>query len=139
MRLFHSFHGVVFGINVLLHLLFLSTYLILCLLLPLQVRADGHDIPSLLKAVLHLLPLDTYVDKPVALMDPVPNDKARGLKTPIWDEYRKIVDESEGKPINIELVERFAFYDRSKQAFAVVATGESALYGNIILKKGALP
>lgn len=103
-----------------------------------KVRADGHDIPSLLKAVLHLLPLDTYVDKPVALMDPVANDKARGLKTPIWEEYKKLVDEAEGKKIDIELVERFAFYDRSKQAFAVVATGESALYGNIILKKGAL-
>ena len=86
-----------------------------------------------------MLPLDTYVAQPVALMDPVPNDKARGLKTPIWDEYRKIVDDAEGKKINVELVERFAFYDRSKQAFAVVATGESALYGNIILKKGALP
>lgn len=116
-----------------------SLKLNLWFVLILQVRADGHDIPSLLKAVLHLFPLDTYVDTPVALMDPVPNDKARGLKTPIWDEYKKIVNESEGKTINVELVERFAFYDRAKQAFAVIATGESALYGNIILKKGALP
>ena len=108
-------------------------------LLNLQVRADGHDIPSLLKGVLQLLPLDTYVKEPVALMDPVPKDKAAGLKTPIWDEYKKIVNESEGKTINVELVERFAFYERAKTAFAVVATGESALYGNIILKKGALP
>ena len=76
---------------------------------------------------------------PVALMQPVANDIAKGLKTPIWDEYKKIVNEAEGKKIGVELVERFAFYDRSKQAFAVVATGESALYGNIILKKGALP
>ncbi|XP_065053252.1 fucose mutarotase-like [Rhopilema esculentum] len=106
---------------------------------PELVRADGHDIPSLLKGVLQLLPLDTYVKEPVALMDPVPNDKAAGLKTPIWDEYKKIVNESEGKTINVELVERFAFYERAKTAFAVVATGESALYGNIILKKGALP
>lgn len=102
------------------------------------MRADGHDIPSLLKAVLHLFPLDTYVAQPVALMDPVPNDKARGLKTPIWEEYKKIVNDSEGTSIKVELVERFAFYERAKQSFAVVATGESALYGNIILKKGAL-
>ena len=75
---------------------------------------------------------------PVALMDPVPNDKAKGLKTPIWDDYKKIVNESEGKEIEVELVERFAFYERAKNCFAVVATGESALYGNIILKKGVL-
>ena len=75
---------------------------------------------------------------PVALMDPVLNDKAKGLKTPIWDDYKKIVNESEGKEIEVELVERFAFYERAKNCFAVVATGESALYGNIILKKGVL-
>ena len=102
------------------------------------MRADGHDIPSLLKGVLFLFPLDTYVDKPVALMDPVPSDKARGLTTPIWNEYKKIVNESEQQEIQVDLVERFAFYERAKKAFAVVATGESALYGNIILKKGAL-
>lgn len=47
--------------------------------------------------------------------------------------------QAEGRDISIELIERFAFYDRAKQAFAVVATGEGALYGNIILKKGILP
>ncbi len=102
------------------------------------MRADGHGIPNLLKGILYLFPLDTYVESPVSLMDPVPNDKARGLKTPIWDDYKKLVNEAEGKTIGVELVERFEFYERAKKAFAVVATGESALYGNIILKKGAL-
>eukprot|EP00794_Sanderia_malayensis_P003809 gene3809-4336_t len=106
---------------------------------PELVRADGHGIPSLLKAVLHLFPLDTYVESPIALMDPVPSDKAKGLKTPIWDEYKRLVNEAEGQTINVELVDRFSFYTRAKTCFAVVATGEGALYGNIILKKGALP
>merc|ERR1712189_114470 len=95
---------------------------------PELVRADGHGIPGLLKGILFLFPLDTYVDHPVALMDPVPGDKAWGLKTPIWDEYKKIVNETEGKTIDVALVERFEFYERAKKAFAVVATGESALY-----------
>ena len=71
-------------------------------------------------------------------MDPTPEDKSAGIKTPIWDEFRKICDASEGRPVSIEMVERFAFYERSKTAFAIVHTGESALYGNIILKKGVL-
>lgn len=64
--------------------------------------------------------------------------QSKNLKTPIWDVYKKILNESEDQQIGIELIERFAFYERSKQAFAVVATGEGSLYGNIILKKGVL-
>lgn len=60
---------------------------------PELVRADGHNIPPLLKAVTKLLPLDSYVKCPVMLMDLVPDDKAKGLKTPVWDEYKKIVNE----------------------------------------------
>ncbi|HDS85163.1 MAG TPA: L-fucose mutarotase [Phycisphaerales bacterium] len=99
------------------------------------VRADGHPIPSLLEAVLKLFPLDSYVPHPAALMQVVAGDP---VKTPIWDEYRKILTAS-GEPFtDFEHVERFAFYERAKQAYAVVATGETALYANIILKKGVV-
>lgn len=97
------------------------------------VRADGHGVPPLLKAVLTLFPLDIYVPKPVALMQLVPGDT---VKTPVWDEYRDILIASGEKFDTFEFVERFAFYDRAKQAYAVVATSENALYANIILKKG---
>ena len=103
------------------------------------VRADGHGIPALLKGVMHLLPLDAYVPAPVLLMDLVPDDKARGLKTPVWDEYKKIINDAEGKQIQVELLERFTFYERAKKAFAVVATGEGALYGNCLLYTSPSP
>ena len=67
----------------------------------------------------------------------VPEHKAAGWKTPIWDVYKSIVV-AEEPAAQFEEVERFAFYERSKRAFAVVATGETALYGNLILKKGVI-
>jgi L-fucose mutarotase len=99
------------------------------------VRADGHGIPPILGAVLKLFPLDIYVPKPVALMQLVPGDT---VKTPIWDDYRCILMDSGEKFTDFEFVERFAFYDRARAAYAVVATGEAALYANIILKKGVV-
>lgn len=105
---------------------------------PIEVRADGHGIPALLKAILTLFPLDTYVDAPAILMDLVDDDKARGLETPVWSTYKKYINEAEGKEIKVDLVERFAYYERAKKAYAVVATGETALYGNLILTKGVI-
>lgn len=99
------------------------------------VRADGHGVPALLEAILALFPLDPYADFPVALMQLVPGDT---VATPIWDTYREIVNRHERTANGIENVERFAFYDRAKTAYAVVATGEAALYANIILKKGVV-
>jgi len=99
------------------------------------VRCDGHGVPELLEAILKLLPLDIYVDRPVALMSVVPGDKT---KPTIWEQYRAIVKAS-GEPFSdFEFVERFAFYERAKKAYAVVATSEKALYANVILKKGVL-
>ncbi|XP_071169542.1 fucose mutarotase-like [Mytilus edulis] len=103
---------------------------------PIEVRADGLDIPTLLDAVLQLLPLDQYENFPVSLMDLVQRDKDRNLQTPVWLKYRQIIDKHESSKIQIEKVERFAFYEKAKKAFAVVHTGETAQYGNIILKKG---
>jgi len=99
------------------------------------VRADGHGVPPLLEAILQLFPLDPYVDHPVALMAVVPGDPT---KPTIWDEYRQVISSAEPSFTDFEYVERFAFYDRAKAAFAVVATTESALYANIILKKGVI-
>jgi L-fucose mutarotase len=99
------------------------------------VRADGHDIPELLAAILHLLPLDTYGDHPVSLMAVAAGDP---VETPIWEVYQSIVDASEQRSISLEQIERFVFYERAKKAYAVVATGEAALYANIILRKGVI-
>ncbi len=99
------------------------------------IRCDGHAVPALLDAILQLFPLDTFVDAPVALMQTVPG-KAEG-EPPIWAEFRAIL-EKHAPGTRIALEERFAFYQRSQKAFAVVQTGESALYANIILKKGVI-
>ncbi|MEN6578437.1 MAG: L-fucose mutarotase [Phycisphaerales bacterium] len=99
------------------------------------VRCDGHGGPELLEAILKLFPLDIYVVKPVALMEVVPGDKT---KPTIWETYRTIVKNSGERFSDFEFVERFAFYERAKKAYAVVATGEKALYANVILKKGVL-
>lgn len=99
------------------------------------VRCDGHGVPELLEAVLKLFPLDIYVDRPVGLMAVVPGDKT---KPTIWEQYRAIIKASGEQFSDFEFIERFAFYDRAKQAYAVVATSEKALYANVILKKGVL-
>lgn len=99
------------------------------------IRCDGHGIAELLEAVLPLFPLDVYVDRPVALMAVTPGD---GVKTPIWDKYRQIVEQYHPGADAFEEMERFAFYERAKQAYAIVSTGEKALYGNVILKKGVV-
>ena len=99
------------------------------------VRLDGHSIPEILVAVLKLFPLDTYVEKPVSLMAVTPGDKIQPV---IWEEYRRIIQEGKEPFKEFEYVERFTFYERAGKAYAVIATGESALYANIILKKGVV-
>ena len=100
------------------------------------VRCDGHGIPELLDAILEVFPLDTYVENPVNLMEVMKGDN---VKTPIWDEYKEIIskyDERGEKAIG--QIERFAFYEEAKTAYAIIATGESALYANIMLQKGVV-
>ncbi|MDE5991902.1 MAG: L-fucose mutarotase [Oscillospiraceae bacterium] len=99
------------------------------------VRCDGHGVPELLDAIMKLFPLDTYTDKPVMLMEVVPGDP---VVPTIWDEYKSIINKYEPENCKIEMIERFAFYERAKTAYAVVATGEEAIYANIILKKGVV-
>ena len=97
------------------------------------LRADGCGVSELMKAVLELFPLDTY-DNNVYLMDKTESD--RDLDVPIWEEYKKIAAEYTDKaPV---FLERFEFYERAKKAYAVVVTGEGAVYANVILKKGVV-
>ncbi|MCE5238545.1 L-fucose mutarotase [bacterium] len=100
------------------------------------LRADGLKIADLLDAILPLFELDAYVDDPVAMMAPVPGDT---LDPTVEAAYRAAVDRHAPRTPPIARVERFAFYERAREAFAVVVTGETAKYGNIILKKGVTP
>ncbi len=100
------------------------------------VRADGHGVPEILAAVLELIPLDTYTEKPVALMEVVPGDTCG---TPeIWNTYEEILSKYEPAHHDIDYTERFAFYERAKNAYLIIATGEKAIYANILLKKGVV-
>jgi L-fucose mutarotase len=99
------------------------------------VRLDGHGIPEILEAILKFFPLDTYVKLPVGLMAITPGDNT--IPT-IWEKYRELIEESKEPFTDFEYIERFAFYERAGKAYAVIATGESALYANILLKKGVI-
>ncbi len=100
---------------------------------PEVVRLDAVSATAALEAVLSVMPLDTFVDTACFVMEPVgePN-----REEPIFDEFRKVIAGAEGPKFALGKIERFAFYARANQAFAIVATGERRLYGNIILKKG---
>jgi len=101
------------------------------------VRYDMcRSMPQLLDAILSVFPLDYFVEKPVTLMAVAPGD---ATKTPIWDEYKALIQKHEknGRDL-VQYIDRLSYYDLAKKCFAVVATGEKAAYGNIILKKGPL-
>jgi L-fucose mutarotase len=102
------------------------------------IDMSGHSAKVITEAVLSVFPLDTYVDAPATIMARVPNDEANNVPVPIWDVFQTLVNTSEGKEIKIERIERFEFYERAKKAFAVVITGERALYANILLTKGVI-
>lgn len=93
-------------------------------------------IPDLLGGMLPLLTLDSYVPHPVVMMAPVPGDR---LDSAVETAYRAVIDRIRPGTPAIERIERFAFYERARSAFAVVMTGETAKYGNILLKKGVTP
>jgi len=99
------------------------------------VRADGIGIPRLLEGIMPLITLDAYVESPLFMMQPVPGDD---LDMEVERAYRQAIDRTWPDTPPVARVERFAFYDQAKQAFAVVMTGEVRKYGNIILKKGVI-
>lgn len=100
------------------------------------IRMDGHNVPELLDAILQVFPLDTYVEKPVGLMEVVKGDT---VATPIWDTYQEIVLKYDDRGTDaIGHIERFAFYEESRKAYAIIATSETALYANVMLQKGVV-
>ena len=101
---------------------------------PEVVRLDA-DATRALDAVLSVLPLDTFVAEACWRME-VAGDAA--AEQPIFAEFRAIIARREGPQFKVGSLERFAFYDRASRCFAIVATGERRLYGNIILKKGVI-
>ncbi len=100
------------------------------------IRADGIRIPDLLDGILRLINLDSYSESPIVMMQPTPGDI---LDTSVEKSYREVVNRYWPDTPAFARMERFAFYERTKKAFAVVMTGETATYGNIILKKGVIP
>ena len=102
------------------------------------IRCDGHGVPEILDAILQVFPLDTYVEKPVNLMQLMPVSVGK-VETPIWDTYKEIVEKHDERGADaIGNIERFAFYDEAKTAYAIIATGESAIYANVMLQKGVV-
>jgi L-fucose mutarotase len=100
------------------------------------VRLDGIDAPRVVRAVLSVMPLDTFVDDPAVSMQVVGDPEA---VPPVLALFQRVIDEVADNRARIKPVERFAFYERARKAFAVIQTGERRLYGNLILKKGVVP
>lgn len=100
------------------------------------IHLDGHGVPEILEAILKLMPLDCYVEKPVTLMEVVAGDP---VATPIWDTYKEIVAKHDARGAAcVENIDKWKFYDEVKDASVVIMTSEKALYANIILKKGVV-
>lgn len=100
------------------------------------VRLDGVDAPRALRAVLSVLPVDTFTPTPAAVMAVVGDP---GVVPPPVRDFQAVVDAAAGRPVRMEVLERFAFYERARAAFAVVATGEPRPYGNVLVVKGVVP
>jgi len=99
------------------------------------LRADGHAAVPLIEAILKFLPVDTFVDDVAVVMRPV--DK-QAPEPPIWTDFRRLLRAAEGREIPLTMIDRDAFYHRSRSAYAILATGETALYANLIIKKGVV-
>lgn len=98
-------------------------------------RLDGADASQALEAILSVLPLDSFVENAAHCMQVV--GKPDEIPPAVAD-FQTIVDRLSGFPEKIGMIERFGFYDRARQAYAIVATAERRLYGNIILTKGVI-
>lgn len=97
------------------------------------IRADGLGVVDLLNAILPLFPLDQYDEENFLVMqvvegDPIPN---------IWNDFAGVLEKHEPNS-KMSFIDRFDYYERSKKAYAVIATGEKAQYANVILKKGVI-
>tara|TARA_R110001592_G_scaffold72115_1_gene220119 strand:+ start:129616 stop:130143 length:528 start_codon:yes stop_codon:yes gene_type:complete len=99
------------------------------------IRLDGHGVPEILEAILQFFPLDTFVEQPAGVMHPVDDQTPT---PPIWKTYADLIQQHDSRKAGLEKIERFEFYDRARNAYAIIATSESALYANLILKKGVV-
>ena len=102
-----------------------------------NIRCDGHKATDMLDAILTLFPLDDFVDKPVTIMDKM--EMHKDLECPVWDEFCDIVAKYDERGRNaVAFTDRFDFYEKAKDAYAVVSTSETAFYACIIIQKGCL-
>jgi L-fucose mutarotase len=100
-----------------------------------MIDMAGCDIPTAARAILSLMPLDTFVPAPVSRMQVVGNPEAQ---VPVFGRMQAVIDTAEGRPIQMQALERFAFYDAAKRSFAIIRTADSGPYGCFILKKGVV-
>lgn len=99
------------------------------------VRCDGLGGLPVIEGILKFLPVDTFVDDVAVVMQPVdPNTP----EPPIWEGFRRALERAENRKVPLTPIDRFEFYDRAREAYAIVATSETALYANLILKKGVV-
>jgi L-fucose mutarotase len=99
------------------------------------IRLDGVDAPAALEACLRLIPLDTFVDDPASRMEVV--DDPDHIPE-VQRQFQKVIDQEEGKHWPLAKIERHAFYERAKRAYAIVVTGELRPYGCVLIKKGVV-
>jgi L-fucose mutarotase len=100
------------------------------------VTVGGASVPEVVRAVVSVLPLDDFVDQPVRRMA-VDGDVAELPEVQV--EVQDVVDNAAGRSLPIGALERFAFYEAARGAYAVVLTGERRYFGNVLIKKGAIP
>jgi L-fucose mutarotase len=97
------------------------------------------DAPEMVKAILQVFPLDSYVSEPIKVMQIVPSDLEKGMKRPaMWDEVLSFANDMESFEVKLGDYERFEFYEHTKTAYAVIQTGEERQYGNFMLRKGVV-
>jgi len=102
------------------------------------IRMDGHGIPEILDAILTVFPLDTYTDTPAVLMELMERDRGK-VETPIWDEYAAVIENHDERGrAAMGNIDRFDFYEEAKKCYAIIASGEKAIYANIMLQKGVI-
>ena len=99
------------------------------------VDMAGCDIPVAARAILSLMPLDSFVPAPVQRMQVVGNPDG---VVPIFGRMQAVVDAAEGRRVQMQALERFDFYAAAKRAFAIIRTSDSGPYGCFILKKGVV-
>ncbi len=100
-----------------------------------MIDMAGCDIPTAARAILTLMPLDTFVPAPVTRMQMVGNPDG---EVPVFGRMQAVIDAAEGRAVQMQALERFAFYDAAKRAFAIIRTADSGPYGCFILKKGVV-